>query len=115
MEEKIEMQKRESSDRGTERGKRLEGGKELEGGWVQRGEEELIGGFSLLAGGIRQPVQGLAIHHPPTASGSEIQHPPPPPPPPPSPPPPTQIIRSAKQLDNHPRQGKHGQVRWDEQ
>ena len=90
MEEKIEMQKRESSDRGTERGKRLEGGKELEGGWVQRGEEELIGGFSLLAGGIRQPVQGLAIHHPPTASGSEIQHPPsPPPPPPPSPPPPS--------------------------
>ena len=107
MEEKIERQKRESSDRRTGRGKRLEGGKELEGGWVQRGEEELIGGFSLLAGGIRQPVQGLAIHHPPTASGSEIRHPPPPPP--------TQIIRSAKQLDNHPRQGKHGQVRWDEQ
>ena len=111
MEEKMERQKRESSDRGTEKGTRLEGGKELEGGWVQRGEEELIGGFSLLAGGIRQPVQGLAIHHPPTASGSEIQHPPPPPPPPP----PTQIIRSAKQLDNHPRQGKHGQVKWDEQ
>ena len=63
----------------------MEGGKELEGGWVQRGEEELIGGFSLLAGGIRQPVQGLAIHHPPTASGSEIQHPPPLPPPPPPP------------------------------
>ena len=35
MEEKIDRQKRESSDRGTERGKRLEGGKELEGGWVQ--------------------------------------------------------------------------------